>query len=64
MSVECAQGNEVFEGRVEAVALDVAVKEAPDLILRQSVVGGLDGFADTVGDRSPVDVPKRRAALE
>ena len=26
------------------------MKEAPDLILRQSVVGGLDGFADTVSD--------------
>jgi hypothetical protein len=51
LSVECAQGNELFEGGVDTAALDVAMKEAPDLILGQSVVGGLDGFADTVGDR-------------
>ena len=50
MRVECAQGYEAFEGGVNAAALDVAVEEAPDLRLRQSVVGGLDSFADTVGD--------------
>ena len=49
--MECAaQGNEFFEGSVDTVALDVAVKKTPDLILRQSAAGGLDGFADTVGD--------------
>ena len=53
-SVECAaQGNEFFEGSVDTVALDVAVKETPDLIFRQSAAGGLDGFADTVGDGVP-----------
>ncbi len=52
--MDCAaQGHEFFEGSVDKVALDVAVKETPDLILRQSVAGGLDGFADTVGDRVP-----------
>ena len=47
------QGNELFEGSVDAVAVDVAMKETPDLMLRQSAVGGLDGFADTVGDGVP-----------
>jgi hypothetical protein len=34
---EWAEGNEFFKGSVDTVALDVAMKEAPDLILRQSV---------------------------
>ena len=37
-------------GGVDAAAFDVTVKEAPELMLRQSVAAGLDGFADTVGD--------------
>src|ERR1700722_5930123 len=47
---EGAEGNEFFQGVVDTVALDVAMKETPDLILRQSAIGSLDGFPDTVGD--------------
>src|SRR5579863_3478315 len=47
---ECAKGNERFQGSVDAVALDVTMKEAGDFGLRQSFVCGFDGFADTVGD--------------
>jgi hypothetical protein len=43
---ESAEGNEFFKSSVDTVALDVTMKETPDLILRQSVAGGLDGFAD------------------
>jgi hypothetical protein len=50
VDAEGTEGNECFEGSVDTVALDVTMKEAPDLILRQSVIGGLDRFADTVGD--------------
>lgn len=53
MGVEGAEGNECFEGCVDTVALDVTMKEAPDLILRQSVIGGVDGFADMVSDGVP-----------
>jgi hypothetical protein len=31
------------------MGFDVTVKEAPDLILRQTVAGGLDRFEDMVG---------------
>jgi hypothetical protein len=55
---ECAEGNELFEGRADTVTLEVAMKKAPDLILRQSGVGCLDRLANTVGDRVPVDMPK------
>jgi hypothetical protein len=50
---ECAEGNELFEGGVDTVALEVAMKKAPDLILRQSGVGYLDRLANTVGYRVP-----------
>jgi len=50
MGGEGAHVFECFEGCVDTVALDVTVKEAPDLMLRQSVAGGIDGFADAVGD--------------
>lgn len=40
---KCA--NEGNEGRVNTVGIDVTVKEANDLGLRQSVFGGLDGLA-------------------
>ena len=53
MGGECAEGNEFFEGSVDTVGLDVAMKEAPDLILRQSGVGCLDGLANTVGNGVP-----------
>ena len=46
VSGESAEGNEFFKSSVDTVALDVTMKETPDLILRQSVAGGLDGFAD------------------
>jgi hypothetical protein len=60
---EGAEGNHFFEGSVDTVGLDVAVKETPDVMPGESFVGGFDGFADTVGDGSPVEMPKRRAAL-
>jgi hypothetical protein len=47
---ECVESDECFEGRVDTVTLDVAVKETPDLILRQAVAGGVNGFADAVGN--------------
>jgi hypothetical protein len=53
VDVEGAEGKECFEGSVDTVALDVTMKEAPDLILRQSVIGGVDRFADMVGDGVP-----------
>jgi hypothetical protein len=36
---ESAESNEFFKGSVDTVALDMTMKEAPDLILRQSVAG-------------------------
>src|SRR5882757_5320152 len=48
--IDCAEGNECFEGSLDAVALDVTMKEAGDFRLRQSIAGGFDGFADAVGD--------------
>jgi hypothetical protein len=60
---EGAEVSECFESSIDTVALDVTVKEAPYLILRQSVAGGLDCFANAVSDGIPVDMPKRRAAL-
>ena len=38
--------HEFFQGGIDAVALNVAVKEAPDLILRKSVVRCLDRLAN------------------
>ena len=35
---ECAKGNECFQGSVDAVALDMTMKEAGDFRLRQSFV--------------------------
>src|SRR5277367_2605849 len=48
--VQGAESNECFEGSVDTIALDVAMKEADDLRLRQCAAGGVNGFADTVGD--------------
>ena len=48
--VQGAESNECFEGSVDTVALDVAMKEADNLRLRQCAAGGVNGFADTVGD--------------
>jgi hypothetical protein len=50
---EGAEGYECFEASVDTVALDVTVKEVPDLRLRQAVAGGLDRFANAVGDGVP-----------
>jgi hypothetical protein len=46
---EYAKGDELFEGSLDPVAADVAVKEAPDLIPGQAVFGLLDGKLDAVG---------------
>jgi hypothetical protein len=48
--VQGAESNECFEGSVDTVALDVAMKEAHNLRLRQCAAGGVNGFANTVGD--------------
>ncbi len=53
MAGECAEGEEFLEGIVDTVALEVAMKDASDLILRQSMVGCLNGLANTVGDGIP-----------
>jgi hypothetical protein len=42
---ECTYGNEFFQGSVDAVALDVTMKEARDFRPRQSIARGLNGFA-------------------
>ena len=48
--VQGAEGNECFESSVDTAGLHVAMKEAHNLRLRQSVAGGVNGFADAVGD--------------
>jgi hypothetical protein len=54
---ECAEGNEFFKSSIAAVAFDMTMKETPDLILRQSVAGGLDGFVDWLrGLRRPTEM--------
>jgi hypothetical protein len=56
---ESAAGNEFIKGSVDTVALDMTMKKAPDLILRQSVAGGLDGFADGLrGLRRPTEMAR------
>ena len=50
MHAECAQRDKGFEGGVDARGIEVAVKDAPNLVFRQSFFGGLYGFADAVGD--------------
>jgi hypothetical protein len=47
---ECAEGQEFIEGNVDSVALEMPMKEAPDLILQQPTVGYLIGLTNTVGD--------------
>ena len=46
---EHAEGHELFEGSLDVVAADVAVKEAPDLFPGQSVFGLVDGKLDAIG---------------
>ena len=53
VGAESTEGHECFESSVDTVALEVTMKEAPDLILRQSIVGGLDRLANTVSDGVP-----------
>jgi hypothetical protein len=48
--VDGTEGGELLEGGVDTAAVDVAAKEAPDLIFGQAFGGCLDGLANTVGD--------------
>jgi hypothetical protein len=47
--VDCAEGCKLFERGVDAVTADMAVKEGTDLFSGQSVGGGVESLADTVG---------------
>jgi hypothetical protein len=46
---EYAEGQELFEGGLDFVAADMAVKEAPDLIPGQAVFGFFDGNLNAIG---------------
>jgi hypothetical protein len=46
---EYAEGHELFEGGLDPIAADVAMKEAPDLFPGQSFFGFLDGKLDAIG---------------
>jgi hypothetical protein len=61
---EGVESDECFEGRVNTVTLDVAVKETPDLILRGPSPEASMASRMRSAMGSPVDLPKRREALE
>jgi len=46
---EHAQGDELFEGGLDPIAADMAVKKTPDLFPGQAVFGFLDGKLDAIG---------------
>ncbi len=50
MAADCVEGQQLFEGSIDAVAWDMAMEETNDLILRQSYWGLLECFANTVGN--------------
>jgi hypothetical protein len=46
----CVEEREFLERGVDTLGVDVAMKETPDLIFRQSLGGFLDCLANAVGD--------------
>jgi hypothetical protein len=48
---DCVDHHQLLEGGIDAVAVDVAVEESPDLVFRQSFGGCVESLANTVGNR-------------